>query len=155
SLFHGTDESLVRVTTLEICTALHRQRRSFFRGFSKLVAPVDIIDRTAVGNYVALKAPFTAQDVVQQMCVRAIRFSVRSVIRTHYRRSVRLRDGGLKGGQICFTQLAFCSGGVEAMALGFWTRMDSIMLGCRDDLEVPRIVALKAFDERNSQTPCQ
>src|SRR5262249_35438545 len=98
SLFHGTDESLVRVTTLEICTALHRQRRSFFRGFSKLVAPVDINARTAVGNYVALTAPFTAQDVVQQMCVRATRFSVRSVIRTHSRRSVRLRDGGLKGG---------------------------------------------------------
>src|SRR5690349_21005224 len=54
--------------------------------------------------------------------------------------------------QVRFAQFAFSSCSVEAMSLGFGTRVDSVVFGGRDNFQILRIIALKTFNKFNSYT---
>ena len=100
-------------------------------------------------DYVALKAPFLAQNILEQRRIRAGGFAVEAVIGAHDRIGSAFLDGGFEVGEIGFPEVGFADHGIEGMARGFQGRCGRRSVSRSGDgfEELFRIVALQVFYE--------
>ena len=98
----------------------------------------------------ALEAPLAAQDVRKEPLVRAARDSVDRRVRAHHALDLRVRDERLERRQVVLVEIAVVEIDVELVAQVLWPGVDGVVLRARGGLEVLRIVALDAPDERRA-----
>ncbi len=113
---------------------------------------VDVADRAAVGDDIALEAPFLAQDIRKQPRIGTCGLAIHAVVGAHHGVSAALADGGFEMRQIGLAQVAFIDHGIERVARRLRAAVNGEVLCCGDGLQIFRIVALHAFDERDRQT---
>jgi hypothetical protein len=83
SLREGAIQRSVRVPALEVAAPGHAERRRLFGRLDDLVELVDIVDRAAVRDDVAVEAPVAAKDVDEQPLAGGCRVAVHAVVRAH------------------------------------------------------------------------
>src|SRR5262249_21698889 len=65
---------------VQIGSCLYGARRGLRRGWLELVTSIDVVDRSAIGNHVALEIPFLAQNIAEQSSIPARWLSIDAVI---------------------------------------------------------------------------
>ena len=142
SLREGAFQRLVGAPALEIAASGHAERRRPLGRLDDLVELVDIVDRPAVRDDIAVKSPVAAKDVDEQSLAGGCRVAVDAVVRAHDRLDAALLHERPERGEVGFVEVALRRARVEAMTVGLGAAMDGIVLRCRHDLQVLRVVAL-------------
>ncbi len=138
---HGRDQRRVGLAAVEFVAVLHRKRGGLLGGRDDLVLLVDVLDRVAVGDDVAVETPVLAQDVLQQALARAARLAVDAVVRTHDRIDLRLLHERLERRQVGFVEVALARMHVETVALRLGPAVHREMLGGGVELAVRVVLA--------------
>src|SRR4029450_2317577 len=86
------------------------------------------------------------------MCICARRLAVYTVVSTHHGGSSSFHHSGTESRPVSLTHIAFACSRVETMALGLWTRMNSIVLRSGNNFQILRIVTLESLDECHTET---
>ena len=120
-----------------------------------LVAQIDVVDGTAIGDDETGKLPFVAQDVLDQQVASTRRLSIDAVVGAHERIRARFTNAGLEVREVRLAEVTFAHDRIECVALGFGSAVDGEVFHGGDRLEVLRMVALKPADELNRQPACE
>ena len=113
----------------------------------KRVLAVDVGGGAAVGHDEALEAPALAQVSIEQRLTRARRNTVDRVVSAHHAARLALDDGRAERRQVGVVQVVRRHLHVFLVAVRLWPAVHRKVLGGRDGLEVPGVVALQALDE--------
>ncbi len=116
---------------------------------------VDVVDGAAIRYDVTREMPFTAEDVLEKGLAAAGRLSGYAIVRAHHRVGAALADTGLEVGEIALAQIPLAHDGVERMAVCLRPAVHGVMLHRGNRLEVFRVVALEAANERQRDAPGQ
>ncbi len=117
---------------------------------------IDVDDGPAIRDHVGVqpirtaKTPLLAQDLLQQGRAGTGRLAVDPVVGAHDRDRSTLLDAGLKGRQIRIPLDTFINDCVKMVPIQLRAAVDGIVLGCGDQLQVDRIIALQAFDKHHA-----
>ena len=149
-LLHRLEQMREDAAAAQVAAVIDAQRGRFRGRRDDLVVLVNILDRSAVADDVTVELPFPAQFVLQQHLRGAGGFAVDAVIRAHDGLDVRFLNGRLERRQIRQRQIALGRPRVEGMPVVFRAAVHGVMLGRGDALEMLRVVALQAFDERHA-----
>ncbi len=71
---------------------------SLFGSGRKMVAAKDVGDRTAIGDYIAVKTPILTEMLLQEIGIGASWLAVQGVVRAHHGFGLALHDRGAKCG---------------------------------------------------------
>ena len=115
---------------------------------------VEILDRPAIADHIAGKAPFLAQDLLEQRGTAAARLAVGAVVRAHDRPRAGFLHAGLERRQVGLAQIAGADNGIETVAQRFRAAVHRVVLGRRDQLEIPGMIALQALHKRHPHPGC-
>ena len=118
-----------------------------------MVGPIDVGDRLAVGNDVAVELPVAPQPVGQQGPAGTGRRTVHRVIGAHDRPGLALDHGGPERRKIGVREIAGGRVDVVPVATGLRPGMDGEMFRRRDGPVIRSVFALQAANEGNPQ-PC-
>ncbi len=110
----------------------------------------DIGGGTAIRHDIPLKAPVLAQVLLQQQAVRACRLTIHGVVGTHDGLDFRLCDSRTKGRQVSVFQIVARHLNIRRVACGFRAAVHGEVLRRCDGLQVLRVIALQARDERHA-----
>ena len=106
------------------------------------MANVNIVDRTAIGNDVALEFPFFKQNVTE-FVARTGWLAVQTVVGAHYARDLALGDQIAKRRKIGLAKIAFAGDGIKCVAFRLRAAVNGVVFCGRNDLVIFRIVALQ------------
>ena len=131
--------AIVQVATREngLCS-------SFLESWILSVGGHKVLHCAAVWNHKSVEFPLVAEDVGQEQLVLHVGHSIDAVVRRHDRRRMSCHDAGLELRQIVLSQHAFAhqvSGGAYTISL---LVVDRIMLERGRQLQVLRVVPLRA-----------
>ena len=119
---------LIGAAAVEIAAGLERLGHGL-RGLGRdLVVFMEVPDRPAVRDEVALEAPLAAQ-LAHQRAARAAGLAVRAVVGAHHGLDLRLLHERAEGGQIGLLHVLRRSDGVEAVTQGLGSAVDGEVLG--------------------------
>ena len=96
SLVVGIFEPLICAAAVELAAVINGKRSTFRVGVCHLVVAVDITDCTAIGNDVAVKSPFTVQNILKQRFACTAGLAVEAVVSAHDGRGISVVDAVLK-----------------------------------------------------------
>ena len=113
---------------------------------------VEVTNGPAVGDHMALKAPFAADLIHQQELTAAAGLAVGSVVSTHDRFCLGILDAGLEGIEVGFLHILGIGFRIEAVAQCLGATVDRQMLGTGSGLH-DFAFALEATDIGLAQ-PC-
>jgi len=119
------------------------------------VIVVKIVNRAAVGQHVTGKAPFVAENFLEQRRAGATRLAIGAVVCAHHRLDFCLHHRRLEMRQVRLMQVALVDDGVELVTARLRAAVDSKMFRAGCHLKVVRIVALQTFDQRHAHTAGQ
>ena len=120
------------------------------------MVPGENVDHcTAIGNHIALEAPFAAQLILQQKLVRAARLAVDRVVRAHHRSCVAFRYSSAKRRQISIDLIVLAHIHIGHVPRRLRPAMHCEMLRSRNHPVVFRIVALHPRHKRHRHPPRQ
>ena len=155
SLFDCGNQGFIGLTTIQIEPVLDAQRGCGFSGGNKLVLVEDIVDGIAIGHHVTIKAPFLAQNVLQQARAGRCRFAIDAVVSAHNRLHMRITHQRMKCGQIGLVQITLAGMHIKVMPTGFRPAMHRVVLGGGDHFEILGIITLHGFDELDAHAAGQ
>ena len=135
---------------VEVQPVLDRHRRGLCRRLGELVILVQVVDAAAIADDVPVEAPLLAENLLQQRRARAARLAVGAVVGAHDRLDAGLAHGRLERVQVRLPQVALRDDGVELVPQRLGPGVHRVVLGARGHLEVLRVVALEALDERHA-----
>src|SRR5206468_11748574 len=127
-----------------------RNRSSFSNRFGEFVTVVNVVNRIAIGNHIAIELPGAAQLVDEKEVVGACGLAVDAVVGTHHRLGLAFDNRRAECGQIGVFHIVLRGGDVHGVSHGFGAAVHGEVLGRRDDTEVLGIVALHSGYEGNS-----
>jgi len=143
-------QDTVFVAAGEVGTGFGGQSGGLVERECEIVSGVEIGDGAAVGDNEALEAPLIAEKIVEESA-GAGGFAENAIVSTHRRVGVAVDDGGAKRGSVGVVKIVEGDGNVEAMADGFRARVDGVVFGSGDSLQVVRILTLEASDEGDAE----
>src|ERR1700735_2989872 len=108
----------------------------------EVVPPVYVRDRIAIGNHKTFELPVLAKMFLEQHVICTRRLSIDRVIRAHDGSCMSLCDRNTKSRKISVLQVVIRHLGIEVMSILFRTAVYGEVFGCRDKLQILRIVAL-------------
>ena len=149
----GGKDVLIGAAAVEIAAGLERLGDGL-RGLSRdLVVFMEVPDRPAVRDEVALEAPLAAQ-LAHQRVAGAAGLAVRAVVGAHHGLDLRLLHERAEGGQIGLLHVLRRGEGVEAVAQGLGPAVDGEVLGAGRRFE--RFArSLQAAHEGAAEPGCQ
>src|SRR5437762_12136025 len=105
------------------------------------MAGVNVADRPAIGDHVAMKSPFVSQEI-KELFAGAGGNAVDSAVRAHHRICFSLYNRCPKRWRVGVGKVVRTWLSVKFVTPYFGPAMDGVMLRCRNDLEILRIIAL-------------
>src|SRR5690606_20387671 len=133
--------------TVALVVHARAHRRGDRRGRIRrvVVVAVDVGDRVAVGDHVALEAPGAAQVVLEQQVVGAGRLAVDAVVGAHHRTGAAFHDRGAERRQVGVLQVVAGDVDIGRVAGRLGTAVHRVVLGRGDDVVPARVLALHAL----------
>ena len=133
-LGQGGEQAAVGAAAVQVGARFQSGGTGLGGGIGIVVVGVEIIDCPAVGNHVALEAPFFPQVILQQLRAAAAGVAVDGVIRAHDRFHMALFDGGLKGGEVGLLHVLLGGVDIKGVPLGLRAGVNGKVLGAGSGL---------------------
>ena len=115
-----------------------------------MMSRMEVLDGPAVADHMALKSPFSPQNLLQQQRIAAARNAVDAVVGSHDSLHMTLLNAGLEGGKIGFIQVLLSHHRIEAVSDALRAAVYRNMLGAGSSLQEILVMALNALDEAHS-----